>query len=85
MFILNFFFGIIIVAAGAAGIKFNGPIVHMFGQNNWFERKLGQGTTFLVFQLLAILVILFGFTMMISLHDDLIGALLAPLDNLLAR
>ena len=82
MFIVNFILGILIVAAGAAGIKYNGPIVHMFGQNNIFERKLGQGATFLVFQLLAILVILFGFFTMISLHDDIMGFFFAPLIGL---
>jgi hypothetical protein len=83
MFIVNFISGIIIAAIGLAGIRFNGNIVHMFGQNNWFERKLGQGTTFYVFQFVAILVILFGFTMMISLHDELLDFIFSPLGDLL--
>ncbi len=82
MFIINFIFGILIVAVGALGVKYNGPIVHMFGQNNIFERKLGQGATFLVFQLLALLVIVFGFLTMSSLHDDVMGFLFAPLIGL---
>lgn len=83
MFIVNFVFGLIIVAAGAAGIKYNGPIVHMFGTNNIFERKLGQGMTFVIFQLLAFLVILFGFLMMFSLHDDVLTVIFSPLRDLL--
>ncbi len=59
--------------------------MHMFGQNNIFERKIGQGSTFLVFQLLAILVILFGFTVMISLHDELLSFLFAPITGLFSR
>ena len=85
MFITNFFLGLIVVAFGAAGIKYNGPIVHMFGQNNWFERKFGQGTTFLVYQFLAILVIAFGFLMMISYHDNVMSILLSPLTELFAK
>jgi len=82
MFIINFIFGLVIIAIGAAGIKYNAPIVHMFGQNNWFERKLGQGMTFFVYQLLALLVIAFGFLMMASLHDNVLDFLLAPLNSL---
>lgn len=85
MFVVNFFFGMFIVAIGAAGIKYNGPIVHMFGQNNWFERKIGRGTTFLVYQLLAILVIIFGFLMMFSYHDNVMSILLSPLTELFSK
>ena len=81
MFIVNFILGLLIVAAGAAAVKFNGPIVHMFGRNNIFERKIGQGATFMVFNLLAILVILFGFLTMISLQDEVADIFLSPLQN----
>ncbi len=84
-FFLNFIFGILIVCIGAAGIKFNHKIVNTFGRNNWFERKLGPGTTYPLFQLLSILVIFFGFMMMISLHDNLLEFLLTPLTSLLDR
>ncbi len=82
MFIVNFIFGILIVAAGAAGVKYNGPIVHAFGTNNVFERKLGQGATFMVFMLLAFLVIAFGFLTMFSFHDDVAGFFFGPVINL---
>ena len=85
MFIINFIFGIVVVGLGLAGIKYNGPIVHMFGQNNWFERKLGQGATFLIYQFLAILVILFGFLMMFSFHDDVLDIIFSPLRDLFQR
>lgn len=73
------------MALGVAGIRYNGEIVHTFGSNNVFERKLGQGATFLVFQFLAILVILFGFLMVLSLHDNFLDFIFAPLRNFFSR
>ncbi len=82
-FIGNFIFGLIIAGIGIAAIKYNYQIVNTMGRLNWLENKLGPGTTYLAYQVFAVLTILFGFTMMISLHDNLLEFLLRPLTNLL--
>lgn len=84
-FITNFIVGILIVAAGAVSVLYNYKIVNSFGRNNWFEQHIGSGSTYMVFKFFSILVILFGFTMMISLHDNLISFLLSPLTNALDK
>ncbi len=78
MFILNFLFGLLLVTAGVVGLKINYQLVNMFGRNNIFERKLGPGMTYPVFQFLAILVILFGTLTMFSLHDNVLDFILSP-------
>ena len=83
MLITNFFFGLLVVAAGVLGIKFNFKLVNLFGRNNIFEQKLGAGTTYPMFQLFAILTILFGILLMFSLHDNVLNFILAPLIELL--
>jgi uncharacterized membrane protein SpoIIM required for sporulation len=81
MLIANFLIGIMIMAAGIVGLKMNYQLVNSFGRNNIFERKLGAGMTYPVFQFLAVLVIIAGFLTMFSLHDNVLRILLSPLIN----
>lgn len=76
--VLNFIVGILIVTVGALGVRYNQQIVEAFGQANWFERKMGQGATFPVFMAFAFLIILFGFFTMVSLHDNILRIIFAP-------
>ena len=78
MFVVNFVLGLMIVIAGVVAVKMNFRIVQLFSRDNVFERKLGPGSTYLVFQLVAILAILFGGLMMFSLHDNILEFLLRP-------
>lgn len=81
MFIANFMIGLIIIVLGVAGLRFNYQLVKTFGRNNVFERKLGSGSTYPVFQLFAILVIFAGFLTMFSLHDNILDFIFAPIIN----
>ena len=76
--VMNFIIGVIIVAVGALGVRYNQAIVEAFGQDNWFERRLGRGSTFPVFMTFAIIVVLFGFFTMVSLHDNILRIIFAP-------
>ena len=82
MFIINFILGLCIICAGALGIRFNYQIVNSFGRNNVFERRLGPGSTYPVFQLFAIVTILTGLLVMFGLHTRVLDVLLSPLVNL---
>jgi hypothetical protein len=84
-FIVNFILGLIIVGLGIVSIVYNYQLVNTFGRNNWFERHIGPGTTYPVFKLFSMLAILFGFMMMISLHDNMLEFLFSPLTNLLNK
>lgn len=81
-FVLNFITGLIIAGVGLASLRYNYSIVGVFGRNNFIESKLGPGTTYPFFKLMSILVIFFGVTMAVSLHDNLLNFLLAPVTNL---
>ncbi|MCE7936516.1 hypothetical protein DYH10_01875 [Candidatus Saccharibacteria bacterium CPR2] len=83
--IVNIFFGLILVVAGIAMLKFNYQISNMFSHNNWFERNFGSGATYIAFQLLGILVSLYGVFLILGLHDNIIGFLLSPITNVMER
>lgn len=83
MFIANFFFGVLIVFAGIMGVRYNANITHMFPKSGFLERRVGMGATFMLFYLLAFFAIAFGFLMMFSLHDDVLGAIFGPIADAL--
>ena len=79
MFIANFFLGALLVVLGILGVRYNAQITHMFPKSMFLENRVGMGSTFWLFYLIAFLVIIFGFLMMFSLHDDVIGAIFGPI------
>lgn len=79
MLIANFITGLLIISLGVLGLRFNFKIVNNFGRNNIFERKLGSGSTYMVFQLGAIAVVVAGLLTMFSLHDNILNFIFSPL------
>lgn len=84
MFITNFIFGLLVVGIGVLLLKFNFQVSNMFSHNNVFERYLGSGMTYVVMQIAAVFVIIFGFLMAFSLHDNLLRWITSPLRDLLS-
>lgn len=81
----NILFGLLLVAGGVSMLKFNYQISNMFSHNNWFERNFGSGATYIVFQLLGVLVSIYGVLMVLGLHDNIVGFLLSPITNVMER
>lgn len=83
MFILNFFLGALIVFGGIMILKYNYQVVNVFGRNNVFERRLGAGSSYPMFKLIGVLIIVGGLLTMASLHDNVLWFLLSPITNAL--
>lgn len=79
MFIVNFFLGLLIVVMGAFGFKYNAKITHLFPKSQFLEQRVGMGATFGLFYFVAALVVVYGFALMFSLHDNLINAIFGPI------
>jgi len=67
------------IALATLGLKYHYRLANMFGRNNWFERKLGGGSTHTITVLGMILLIFVGMTTMFGLGDDLAYWLTTPL------
>ena len=79
MFVADFLSGILIIAVGVVGVKYNAQITRTFGNNEWINHYLGPSATYGLFMILAFGVIVYGFLTMFGLSDDVIQTVLAPL------
>ena len=76
--------GIVAIATGVTAIKFNYQLVGFTGRQDWIESKLGSGSTYFAFKMLAILVIAFGILYATGLWEPVGRVLFSPLTNALS-
>lgn len=81
MLIQQILVGAIAIAIGVVTLKYNFQIGNMI-KLQWIESKVGSGSTFLVFKLLSILLVLAGIVYMAGFGDDIIDWATAPLQGL---
>ncbi len=83
--VANFFYGIAAIGIGIITLKYNYQIVGLTGHPQWIVAKLGQGSTYLVYKLLSILLIVFGLLLALGLADDFFLWLFSPIKNYLPK
>ena len=77
-------YGLIAIALGVAILKYNFALVNNFtGRLDFIEAKLGAGSTYLAYKLLALLLVLGGILHISGLLDNLLLWILAPLGKAL--
>ena len=76
--------GILAVTTGVIAIKFNYQLVGLTGRQEWIESKLGSGSTYLAFQVIAVSLILFGILYATGLSTPFGHWLFAPLRGVFA-
>ena len=82
MFVTNMIVGLLLCGVGAIALQMNYRLTNLFGRNNVFERKLGPGSTYFVFQVLAVGLTIFGALMTVSLHDNVLRLIFSPLSSI---
>lgn len=82
MAVVNFVYGLILIIIGVVLLKNNFKVTNLFSRYNWFEQKLGPGSTYMIFQLVSILVVIFGVIVMFGLGDNVVNFILSPFENL---
>lgn len=78
-------YGTIVIAVGVVTLKYNFQIVNFGARLEWIESKLGSGTTYLVYKLLSITLILGGILYLTGYLDNLLNFLLQPVSNLFPK
>lgn len=79
MVLQNIFFGIILIVIGTVMIKYNYQLVGIVGHIPSVEARLGSGSTYGFFQLIAVLLVLFGILTATGLGTVVMRFLLSPL------
>jgi hypothetical protein len=82
MLIQRLIIGAIAVATGTIMLKYNYQLVGLTGRQDWIENKLGSGSTYLAYKLLALLVIISGLLYASGFYEPLLRILLSPLADL---
>lgn len=80
--LMHFFYGLLAVGIGTLTLKYNYQLVNLTGRQDWIESKLGSGSTYLAYKLLALLIVIFGILYAIGLDGPVLKALFSPLQGL---
>jgi len=80
----HFFIGILVTALGAVALRYNYQLVGITGRQDWIENKLGAGSTYWVFKLLALTVVVGGVLYATGFGNSVFNFLLSPLRGLFA-
>lgn len=82
MLIEQIFYGLLITAAGILALKYNYQLVGFTGRQFWIESKLGQGSTYLVYKLVALLMVFGGITWASGTADFFFGPIVDAIAGL---
>jgi len=72
-------FGIILVIIGPVFVIKTEVFYRFIGQIPWAEDKLGAGGTRLLINIIGLILIFIGLTMIFGFFDTIIGAIFSPL------
>jgi len=74
-------YGLLAIVAGIVMLKFNYQLVGLTGRQDWIESKLGAGTTYLVYKILAVVVVFIGILVATGLGTPFGNWLFSPLKH----
>lgn len=78
----HLFLGLIFIALGVLGLKYTFSIMNYTGRQDWIESKLGSGSTYGVYKIFSVLLVLGGLLYATGLAGNVFGPLLSPLKGL---
>jgi len=76
---MQIIYGMLAIIAGILMLKFNYQLVGFTGRQQWIERKLGSGSTYLAYKIFAIIIVLVGILVVTGLGSPFENWLLSPL------
>ena len=77
----NLIIGIIMVVLGVLVLKYTYAVANFTGRVEWIEDKLGGGTTFGVYKLLAVFMVIIGLLIITGLGGPIVDAVFEPLGD----
>lgn len=73
--------GFLMVVIGTLLLKYNFQVVNFTGSQDWIEAKLGGGSTYAVYKLVAVLLVVIGLLIMTGLGAPIADAVFSPLKD----
>jgi hypothetical protein len=75
-------YGLLAIAVGTIMLKYNYQLVGLTGRQDWIERRLGSGSTYMAYKAFAVLLVLVGILFFTGLAGPVFNWALSPLKNL---
>jgi hypothetical protein len=69
------------VLAGVLLVRYTFKIVNMTGRQDWIEHFTGSGTTYGIYKILGVILVLLGFMVASGFGNDVLSWLLSPLHS----
>lgn len=83
--VLQIILGAIAIAVGVAGLKYNFALTNTFPRLEFFERNLGGGSSYGIYKLICVVLVIGGILYMTGFGGAIISWLLSPLAKLFNR
>jgi hypothetical protein len=75
-------FGLLAIAVGIAGLKYNFALTNTFPRLQFFENNLGGGSSYGIYKLICIILVIGGILYMTGFGPAIMSWILAPLSGL---
>ncbi len=75
-------FGLLAIGVGITGLKYNFAVTNTFPRLQFFERNLGGGSSYGIYKIICIVLVIGGILYMTGFGPTIMGWLLAPLSGL---
>lgn len=80
--IMRILIGLIAIVVGTLGLRYNFAMTNTFPRLEFFERSLGAGSSYGVYKIICLALVLGGILYMTGFGPAILGWLLAPLAGL---
>jgi hypothetical protein len=82
MFSLSHVFaGLVMVGGGICFVKYTFKLVNITGRQDWIERYAGSGSTYGVYKLFGVLLVIVGILFMTGFGGNVLDFFFSPLRN----
>lgn len=80
--IMRILLGLIAIAIGTLGLRYNFALSNTFPRLEFFERNLGAGSSYGVYKVMCLVLVIGGILYMTGFGPGIVSWLLSPLANL---
>lgn len=80
--ISRIFFGLLAIVVGTLGLRYNFAMTNTFPRLEFFERNLGAGSSYGIYKILCLVLVIGGILFMTGFGPGFVSWLLSPLAGL---
>lgn len=83
--IMRILLGLIAIVVGTIGLRYNFAVTNTFPRLEFFERNLGAGSSYGIYKIICLALVIGGILYMTGFGGSIITWLLSPIANIFAK